>query len=199
MSISPLTPGAFRPSGWTSQKTKQKTMHRPLHRLRWLFPVRDAVVGGRYFVPRFVRKHFLFWNNVTLQDQSLRDTWLSCLAVVVDVHIFLIDSRKAPPCDRPYGMNRFLEAAFSNRMPPSFTEIVGDSGCVAKSVDISSPPGPARPRRIRGVGLFRGSRRIGRKGTILNTTGVFPQHSMNKHMVYIRFCGSWVRHPETLW
>ena len=74
---------------------------RPLRRLRWLPPVRDAGFGGRYFVPSSVRKHFSFWNDVTLQDQSLRDTWLSCRPDGVGVHVFLIGSRKAPPLRPP--------------------------------------------------------------------------------------------------
>ena len=94
------------------KKHIRKTMHGPLRRLRWLFPVRDAGVGGGYFVPSFVRKDFAFWNNATLQDQSLRDKWLSCLPDGVDVHVFLIGSRKAPPCDRPYDMDRFLKVVF---------------------------------------------------------------------------------------
>ena len=107
-------------------------------------------------MPGFVRQHLSFWNNVTLQDQSLRDTWHSCLLDGVDVHVFLIGSRKAPPCDRSYDMDRFLEVYFANRMPPYFPEFVDSSGCVAKSADISSPPGPARPRWVRAGGSFSG-------------------------------------------
>ena len=85
-------------------------MHRALRRLRWIFPVRDAGVRGCYVVPGFVRKHFLFWNKATFQDQSLSGTWLSCLLNGVGGHVFLIGSRKAPPCDRPSFTIRFLEA-----------------------------------------------------------------------------------------
>ena len=84
-------------------------------------------------------------------------------------------------------------------MPPYLPEFVDSS--VAKSVDISSPPGPARPRWVRGVGLFFGTLGlVGRKRTILNATGVFPQDSLSKYLYVtcIILCGSWVRHPEAL-
>ena len=53
-------------------------MQWPLRRWPWHASAWDAGAGGGAFVPGFVRKHGAVWDELVLQEHSLRDELTSC-------------------------------------------------------------------------------------------------------------------------
>ena len=144
------------PGRWPSvADVARDPMQGPLRRMPWDAPVWNAGVDGGQFVPGFVRRHAVFWNDVILQDHPLRGTLMSYLREGVGLHDLLLTEYRGPSIDCPYVVGRFPGAVFQNRIPPTFASFVDaevqalvERGCVAKWADVRGPGGPPRPRLV---------------------------------------------------